>query len=145
MCAWTMDDNGRVAKAVDKAREAARAFALALPGAWEDHPWSDTVIKVGKKIFLFLGRDDPAAFGLSVKLPQSAPAALMLPYASPTGYGLGKAGWVSASMDARSIPPPEMIEEWIEESYRAIAPKKLIAQLEGGAGVVGSREPEWLN
>ena len=35
-----------------------REFALTLPGAWEDFPWGDTVIKVRKKIFVFLGEGD---------------------------------------------------------------------------------------
>ena len=41
-----------------KAAAQLKAFALDLPGAWEDHPWGDTVVKVGKKVFVFLGADD---------------------------------------------------------------------------------------
>ena len=37
--------------------ESLREFALTLPGAWDDHPWGETVIKVKKKIFVFLGED----------------------------------------------------------------------------------------
>ena len=43
------------------------------------------------KVFVFLGRDD-AGLGLSVKLKHSRLMALGLPFASPTGYGLGKSG-----------------------------------------------------
>ena len=32
-----------------------KTFALGLPGAWPDNPWGDSVVKVGKKIFVFLG------------------------------------------------------------------------------------------
>ena len=35
--------------------DAARAFAAGLPEAWEDHPWGESVYKVGKKVFLFFG------------------------------------------------------------------------------------------
>src|SRR2546421_723720 len=27
--------------------------ALAYPDAWKDHPWGETVVKVGKKVFVF--------------------------------------------------------------------------------------------
>ena len=71
-------------------------------------------------------RDDE--LGLSVKLPESGPMALLLPFAQPTGYGLGKSGWVSAHFVASDDPPLGMLREWIDESYRAIAPRKLAAK-----------------
>ena len=100
-----------------------------MPGAWEDFPWGDTASKVGKKVFAFhpTGRD---GVGVTVKLPQSADIALSLPFATPTGYGLGKSGWVSMKVDPDNAPPPEMFEAWIEESYRAVAPKSLVKELD---------------
>ena len=50
--------------------------------------------------------------------------ALSLPFVVPTGYGLGKAGWVSATLPAGEEPPMDMLREWILESYRAVAPRK---------------------
>ncbi|HCO04282.1 MAG TPA: dGTPase, partial [Actinobacteria bacterium] len=32
-----------------------RTFALGLPEAYEDHPWGESVAKVNKKVFVFLG------------------------------------------------------------------------------------------
>ncbi len=86
--------------------------------------------KVGKKVFVFLGRDGESTFGISVKLPESGEIALQLPFVEPTGYGLGKAGWVSAKFEKGDRPPIDMLCEWIEESYRAVAPKKLVKQLD---------------
>jgi hypothetical protein len=64
--------------------------------------------------------------GLSLKLPESGREALELPFTKPTGYGLGKAGWVSASFSAKDAPPLAILEDWILESYRAVAPKTTI-------------------
>jgi predicted DNA-binding protein (MmcQ/YjbR family) len=101
-----------------------KKYAAAKPGAWEDHPWGETVYKVAKKVFVFLGSAD-SGYGLSCKLPQSAEAAItMFSWAEPTGYGLGKAGWVSAHFDASEDVPVELLEEWIDESYAAVAPKR---------------------
>ena len=105
-------------------------FALGYPGAHEDHPWGETVVKVGKKVFVFLGKGE--GFGLSVKLPQSGALALSLPFASPTGYGLGKSGWVSVQFGKRDKVPLDMLRQWIDESYRAVAPKTLVARLSDG-------------
>lgn len=107
-----------------------RAFALGYPGAHEEFPWGERVIKVKGKVFVFLGRDD-AGLGLSVKLPQSRLMALGLPFATPTGYGLGKSGWVSVQFGPREKPPLDLMQAWIDESYRAVAPKKLVATLPG--------------
>ena len=41
-------------------RQRLRSHALGLPEAWEDHPWGETVVKVGKKVFAFLGTDGSA-------------------------------------------------------------------------------------
>lgn len=105
-----------------KARAALRAYALAFPGAAEEFPWGHTAIKVHGKAFLFIGGEDQE-LSLSTKLPSSCDVALALPFARPTGYGLGKSGWVSASFGAKDRVPVPVLRMWIEESYRAIAPK----------------------
>ncbi|HKO49734.1 MAG TPA: MmcQ/YjbR family DNA-binding protein [Polyangiaceae bacterium] len=108
-----------------------RDFALTLPEAHEDMPWGDRVVKVKNKVFVFLGQDaDAEHFGLSVKLPSSASRALRLPFSSPTGYGLGKSGWVSAKLDDKSQASFEMLRDWVKESYCAIAPKGLAEQVQ---------------
>ena len=65
----------------------------------------------------------------------------MLPFAKPTGYGLGKSGWVSAEIPLGEAPPVALFKEWIEESYRAQAPKTLVKQLDGGAVAKSTPEP----
>lgn len=110
-----------------------RERALSYPEASESFPWGHRAFKVRNKSFLFLGGDD-GEFSLSVKLPHSHMAALALPFAEPTGYGLGKSGWVSARFPADAALPVSLLFEWIDESYRAVAPKKLVAMLEKSEG-----------
>jgi predicted DNA-binding protein (MmcQ/YjbR family) len=131
--------------------EALRLHALGLPETHEDNPWGHAAIKVRGKVFVFLANQD-GGLSLSAKLPESVGPALLLPFASPTRYGLGKAGWVSARFAAGERAPVALLEEWIEESYRAIAPKKLVKQwrerAEPAAGggtetpALRSKEPE---
>jgi predicted DNA-binding protein (MmcQ/YjbR family) len=105
-----------------------RAVALSLPEAWEDFPWGERVVKVGKKIFLFLWVNE-AELGVTVKLPASREFALMLPGCAPMGYGLGRSGWVTAHVREPPAIDPALLEDWVLESYRAIAPKRLVARL----------------
>ena len=122
--------------ALAKAEVVLRAHALAKPQATEHFPWGERAIKVAGKVFLFMYAD-ATKLSLSTKLPASSGVALMLPFAKPTGYGLGKAGWVSASFERTDRPPVEMLCSWIDESYQAVAPAKLAAIARGGTG----REP----
>ncbi len=116
-----------LARIARKLREA----ALGYPGATEEFPWGEPVMKVNGKVFVFLGSEE-GELGLSLKLPHTGAIALALPFVEPTGYGLGRSGWVSASFtraQARSVPV-DLLLAWIDESYRAVAPRKRIEQLD---------------
>ena len=104
-----------------------RTSALAYPDTTEEFPWGERAIKVKGKVFLFL-RAEGGTVSFSVKLPHSAADALELSNVEPTQYGLGKHGWVTATVDAGRVAPMETFESWLEESYAAVAPKKLAAQ-----------------
>lgn len=112
--------------------EELRDYALTYPGSTEDFPWGERVIKVKGKVFLFLSKlNNETELNLSVKLPETCTLALLNPRCKPTGYGLGKHGWVSAHFKDGDTPAVEEIKAWIDESYRAVAPKKLLAVLDG--------------
>jgi predicted DNA-binding protein (MmcQ/YjbR family) len=117
----------------DAALEELRAFGLAYPGAHTKSPWPGHLdLAVKDKTFAYLGVEGEP-FQISCKLPRSGAEALMLPFAKPTGYGLGKSGWVSASFPDGQAPPLPLLKAWIDESYRAQAPKKLVASLDAPA------------
>jgi predicted DNA-binding protein (MmcQ/YjbR family) len=119
-----------------KAAEAALInYAMTFPGAWKDFPWDHTVVKVGKKVFVFFGGEaaEPDTFSMTVKLPISAEMALTLPWVSKAGHGLWKAGWVNASEKTGADFDLDTRRGWIDQSYRAVAPKKLVKQLDAAA------------
>jgi predicted DNA-binding protein (MmcQ/YjbR family) len=129
-----------MAKAMSPAEAALRKHALSYPETHEDFPWGERVVKVKGKVFLFLGKHEEK-LGLSVKLPSSASFALGLSFASPTAYGLGRSGWVTARFARREKPPLDLLMKWIDESYRAVAPKRLVAALDDGGAAKASRAP----
>lgn len=113
-----------------QAFEHLRKCALRYPGVREDHPWGESAFKVNDKVFVFTNVTK-AALHLTVKLPRSREFALeMHAFTKPTGYGLGKAGWITAEFGTKDKPPLDILEAWIDESFRAIAPKKVVAVME---------------
>ncbi len=108
-------------------RDKLLAFALSLPGAYEDQPWGEEVAKVRGKIFVFLG--ESTSRRMTVKLDESHGHALSIEGAEPTGYGLGKSGWVTVPLRAAGVDLA-LLRDWIEESYRIVAPKRLVAELD---------------
>ena len=107
---------------------ALRDYALGFPEATEEFPWGERAIKVKGKVFLFMRADDEVV-SFSVKLPHSRFFVLDPPNTEPTPYGLGKHGWVTARFPRAPKDAVETYKMWIEESYRAVAPKKLVATL----------------
>lgn len=89
--------------------------------AWGGEP----TFRVNGKNFVFTNQD---ATGISVKLPKDEAEAVVAsdPRAEPTGYGLGRHGWVSVELGRRvSAARWREVEEWVRTSYTLVAPKKL--------------------
>ena len=89
--------------------------------AWDGEP----TFRVNGKNFVFAA---PDGRGISVKLTKEEAEAVVAtdPDASPTGYGLGRHGWVSITLPARpSAARWQEVEEWIRTSYTLVAPKRL--------------------
>ena len=109
--------------------EALRRLALEYPGAQEGVACQGTslekrTVKAGDKAFLFLGRTD-AMF----KLRESLPEATRLASREPGRYRVGGHGWVTMTLSADEPMLLDVLERWIDESYRLLAPAKLVASL----------------
>ena len=114
----------------DSVITALEQFALSLPEAWADQPWGDRVVKVGKKIFVFLSSESSERAGITVKLPESHDHGLSFEGAILPGYGLGKHGWVTVYVDGVQEEEHDVLFDFVEESYRAVATKTLVKRLD---------------
>jgi predicted DNA-binding protein (MmcQ/YjbR family) len=93
--------------------------------AWGGEP----TFRVNGKNFVFAASDGR---GLSVKLPAEEAEAVVATdgAAVPTGYGLGRHGWISVTLPARpSAARWREVEEWVRTSYTLVAPKRLARQV----------------
>lgn len=104
-----------------------RKRALSYPETTEEFPWGEHAFKVNRKTFVFM-RADAEETSFSVKLPHSRKEALQLPGSEPTHYGMGAKGWVTLRADDQSVL--DTLFGFIDESYRAIAPKRALARLD---------------
>ena len=106
-----------------------RAFGLTYAGVRPKSPWpGHDDLAVNNKTFAYLSNEGEP-FSISVKLPYTKHKALKLPFAKPTGYGLAKSGWITLGPLAGQMPSLDLLKSWIDESYRAQAPKKLAASV----------------
>ena len=114
--------------------EELRDWGLALPGAHRKSPWpGHDDLAVNDKTFAYLSaRGEP--FSLSCKLRYTAERALLLPFAAPTGYGLGRSSWVTFTPSDIELPPIDQLRLWVEESYRVQAPRRLVKELDAREG-----------
>ena len=117
--------------------EKVREFALGMPGAAEEFPWGESAFKVKGKTFVFLRDDEDEGLSFSVKLPHSRDHALTIPGSAPTHYGLGAKGWVTLRPTARTSFG--LLAPLIEESYRAVAPKRALEELDAGPAAAPKR------
>jgi predicted DNA-binding protein (MmcQ/YjbR family) len=114
------------------AAEAILRHALSLPGTHEDHPWGEVVAKVQGKVFVFFGRRAEPVLRVSLKLPASGERWLDQEFAEPSAYGMGPHGWVTFTFDSGNVLAERELCALVDESYRAVAPKKLLKALDAG-------------
>jgi predicted DNA-binding protein (MmcQ/YjbR family) len=112
-------------------REKVLEFALSFPETAVEHPWGEDVVKVKGKIFVFAG--PTGSKRMTVKLEESHAHALATEGAERTGYGLGDSGWVTVPLRAPGVSL-DILRDWVEESYRIVAPKRVLEKLDAIRG-----------
>lgn len=110
--------------------ERLRRLCLALPEAVEKEAWGDATFRVRDKIFAMEKRGDGRP-SLWAKAPPGAQEHLVA--ADPARFFVppyvGPKGWIGMRLD-RS-PDWSEVAEVVRRSYRLIAPKRLVARLDG--------------
>ena len=100
------------------------AYCLAKPGAWPDEPWEeDVVVKVGPKIFAFLGADSATSLGVKCGRSREEADEWLRRYpddAAVMAY-IGRSGWNSLRIGG-AIPDEELLEA-VDDSYDIVVSK----------------------
>jgi hypothetical protein len=112
-----------------KIQQTLQKLALRYPEAEEGiacagTPMESKTVKVGSKAFLFLGEKD-----MRLKLGDSLAEATKLAAKAPDRYEVGMHGWVKLTFSNDESPSLDLRKRWVDESYRLLAPKKLLALL----------------
>ena len=110
------------------------AIVVQLPGAYEDRPWGSVHCKVDGKIFVGWGRMDDGDMSMGIRVDTAFQPMLV---ASDSRFTVAKYVGKYGGVDMRLGPKPDWdeVEKFIVESYRLIAPKKRLKELDAGAGV----------
>jgi predicted DNA-binding protein (MmcQ/YjbR family) len=108
--------------------QALRRFALRYPEAQEGVSCSKSAFRAGDKAFLFVAMEDHPHTAM-VKLRESQAEAATLASKEPGRYTVGAHGWVTVTFSDDEPPPLDVLERWIDESYRVVVNKRLVAML----------------
>lgn len=103
-----------------------RAVALALPETGEGTSCVNRAFKVRKKNFLFLGEKD-GEIRFMAKLSDSLDAAVAM---KDPRVAVGKFGWVTLRFTPDDALDRDLLAGWILESFRAMAPRAVLRQLD---------------
>src|SRR5689334_17400780 len=116
-------------------------IVLSLPGTSEDRPWGSVHCKVAGKIFVGWGRHDDGEMGIGFRVDKELQSMLV---ASDPRFKIAKYVGQYGGVDMRlgSNPDWKEVEHFIVESYRIIAPKKLVKELDARTGAGGGAPAE---
>ncbi len=112
----------------EKTTDALRKRALRYPEVEEAGVCVNAAFKARKKSFVFMGIK-PGSYHVRLKLADGLAEASALAEEHPGSYDVGKMGWIKATFATDEAPPKGLLERWIDESYRLLVHKKLVAQL----------------
>jgi hypothetical protein len=121
-------------------RQSLRSRALGYPETVEGIACAGTsleklTVKVRNKAFLFLGLEDAM-----LKLDDSLEQASELAAEMPGRCKVGAHGWVTVALEEADALSPQLLLRWIDESYRLLAPKTLVAALPAAEAAASAKK-----
>ena len=120
-----------------------RAICLALPEATEKLAWGEPTWRVGGKLFGLFDDHHHGAEHVAVWLPAPPLVQDELVEADPERFFVppyvGHRGWIGVRLD-RS-PDWRAVSSLVEQAYRQVAPRRLLAALGSRAGIGGDAAP----
>ena len=116
------------------------AIVTKLPGAYEDRPWGSVHCKVDGKIFVGWGENEAGETSLGFRTNKDLQSMLIDsdPRFTMAKY-VGKYGGIDMAIG--KTPDWAEIEHFIVESYRIIAPKRRVKELDAGAAPAARPKP----
>jgi hypothetical protein len=109
-----------------------RDLCLTYPQTSEEIKWENPVFLVHGRIFVLVSHVEPDRVGLWLKAGKGVQEAFV--GADPDRYFrppyLGPKGWLGAWISPECQPIWPVIEDLIDESFRLVAPKRVIALLD---------------
>lgn len=116
----------------EKVLEKVRAICLALPETTETPTWGQPHFRVKDKIFAGCGlHGEKQTIGCKLEMEHADFLVQNDPKFSRAPY-VGHKGWVS--IDPDQVKDWNQIRDLLHESFRLIAPKKLLATMKAGKG-----------
>ena len=102
---------------------------LSLPEVEEGLAFDKVAFKAGKKNFLFMSNDGDG-YNVKLKLKDSLEEAQEQSSGHAGTIYVGSNGWVELEFPHGKSSPQSVLVPWIEESYRLLVPKKIVAKLD---------------
>lgn len=109
--------------------EQLRGWALALPETSEGTSCVNRAFRARAKNFLFVGEKPEGIVRVMLKLDSSLPRAEDIA-ARDERVRVGKGGWVTLEFPAADPLDGGMLHEWLRESFRVLAPKALVKEMD---------------
>lgn len=109
--------------------EQIREIAFTYPELTEGTSCSKVAFKVKGKSFVFVEQKD-GEWNAMMRLGDSIPEAELMAKESPDNVSIGKHGWTTLRFKNGKGPTKKILKRWIDESFRILAPRKVLAEMD---------------